>query len=103
LRAGAIAVQTYVVPLLSHGKEFGSKALAQYRGTNLVEATSQVTVQKCKWGQMRVSGFISQSEFVWPAETVKMKINDQKKKERSGPYSTSGFCSAGVSVTRQKP
>jgi len=26
-------------PLLSHGAEFGSKALAQYRGTNLVEAT----------------------------------------------------------------
>jgi hypothetical protein len=29
---------------------------------------------------MRVSGFISESESVWPAETVKMKINDQKKK-----------------------
>jgi hypothetical protein len=29
-------------------------------------------------------------------------IKDQKKKERSGPYSTSTFCSAGVHVTRQK-
>jgi hypothetical protein len=39
LRVGAIAVQTKVRPLLSHGTEFGSKALVQYRGTNLVEAT----------------------------------------------------------------
>jgi hypothetical protein len=29
---------------------------------------------------MSESGFIFQSESVWPAETVKMKINDQKKK-----------------------
>jgi hypothetical protein len=39
LNAGAIAVQTQVQPLLNHGTEFGSKALAQYRGTNFVEAT----------------------------------------------------------------
>jgi hypothetical protein len=39
LCAGAIAVQTKVRPLLSHGTEIGSKALVQYRGTNLVEAT----------------------------------------------------------------
>src|SRR5512133_1772484 len=34
----AIAVQTKVRPLLSHGTEIGPKALVQYRGTNLVEA-----------------------------------------------------------------
>jgi hypothetical protein len=33
---------------------------------------------------MSVSRFLSQSKSVWPAESVKMKINDQKKKERSG-------------------
>ena len=49
--AGAIAVQTKVRPLLSHGTEFGSKALVQYRGTNLIEATSQVTVQKFAAGR----------------------------------------------------
>jgi hypothetical protein len=36
---GAIAVQTKVRPLLSQGTEFGSKALVQYRGTNMIEAT----------------------------------------------------------------
>ena len=32
-----------------------------------------------------------------------MKIKDQKKEKSSGPYSTDGFCEAGVYVTRQKP
>jgi hypothetical protein len=51
--------------------------------------------------QMRVSGFKKLNEFIWPAEQGMMVI-DQKKKKRSGPYSTSTFCSAGVYVTRQK-
>jgi hypothetical protein len=38
LRDGAIAVQTKVRPLLSHDTGLCSKALAQYRGTNLAEA-----------------------------------------------------------------
>jgi hypothetical protein len=33
--------------------------------------------------QMRVSGFKSQNEFLWPAE-LGMRIKDQKKKESSG-------------------
>jgi len=37
-----------------------------------------------------------------PAE-FKMEIKDQKKEEGSGRYSTGGFSSAGVYVTRQKP
>jgi hypothetical protein len=52
--------------------------------------------------QVRVSGFKMLNEFIWPAEQG-MMVKDQKKKKRSGPYSTSGFCSAGVYVTRQKP
>jgi hypothetical protein len=41
------------------------------------------------------------NEFIWPAEQGIM-IKDQKKKESLDPYSTSGFCSAGVHVTMQK-
>jgi hypothetical protein len=35
----AIAVQTKVRPLLSHGTEVGSKALVQFRGTSWSEVT----------------------------------------------------------------
>jgi hypothetical protein len=38
LGIGAIAVQTKVRPLLSHDTEIGSKALVQYRGTNMIGA-----------------------------------------------------------------
>jgi hypothetical protein len=34
--------------------------------------------------QVRVSGCKMLNEFIWPAEQG-MMINDQKKKERSGP------------------
>jgi len=50
---------------------------------------------------MRVSGFKVLNEFIWPAE-FDIKIKDQKEEKRSGPYSTSIFCSAGVQVTSKK-
>ena len=69
---------------------------------NLSRSQKTVSVQDLYSGQVSVSGFKMLNEFIWPAEQG-MMIKDQKKKERSGPYSTSGFCSAGVPVTRQKP
>jgi hypothetical protein len=41
------------------------------------------------------------NEFIWPAE-VEMKKKDQKKKESSGPYTTSTFCSAGLAGHQAK-
>jgi hypothetical protein len=43
---------------------------------------------------MRESGFKAVCEF--SGQPTVMLIKDQKKKKRSGPYSTLGFCSAGV-------
>ncbi len=57
LRAGSFAVQTLVRPVLSHHAEICSKTLAQYRGTNLIGATFESTVQKFAGVQMSVSGF----------------------------------------------
>jgi hypothetical protein len=37
--------------------KIGSKALVQYRGTNIIGATTQVMVEKFAGWQMSVSGF----------------------------------------------
>jgi hypothetical protein len=58
-------------------------------------------VQDFNCGQVRVSGFNFRHELLWPAEQG-MMIKDQKKKERSGPYSTSTFCSAGLAGHQAK-
>ena len=77
----------------------GTGAVSRYK---LSRSQKSVTVQDLYCVQVSVSGCKMLNEFIWPAEQG-MMIKDQKKKESSGPYSTSGFCSAGVHITRQKP
>jgi hypothetical protein len=76
----------------------GTGAVSRYK---LSRSQITVTMQDLYCVQVSVSGCKMLNEFIWPAEQG-MMIKDQKKKERSGPYSTNAFCSAGVYVTRQK-
>ena len=75
-----------------------TRAVSRY---NFSRSQKSVTVQDLDCGQVRVSGFKMINEFIWPAE-VEMMIKDQKKKEGSGPYSTSAFCSAGLAGYQAK-
>jgi hypothetical protein len=59
----------------------GTGAVSRY---NLTRSQKSVTVQDLNYGQMRVSRFNSQNEFLWPAE-LGMRIKDQKKRKSSGP------------------
>jgi hypothetical protein len=68
----------------------------------MIGAGIKSSVQKPSGVQMRESGFISHNESLWPADCQEEK--DQKKKEHSGPYSTSGllaFTSPGKKRDKQ--
>jgi len=53
-------------------------------GYKFGRSQKNVKVQDLDCVQVRVSGCKMLNEFIWPAEQG-MMINDQKKKERSGP------------------
>jgi len=76
----------------------GTGAVSRYK---LFRSQKSVTVQGLDCVQVSVSGFKMLNEFLWPAEHG-MTIKDQKKKEHSGPYSTSAFCLAGLAGHQAK-
>ena len=60
---------------------WGTGAVSRYK---FDRSQKSVTLQDLYCGLVRVSGCKMLNEFIWPAEQG-MMINDQKKKERSGP------------------
>jgi hypothetical protein len=82
----------------SHGRNFIT--FRRDGGTNYIRLVISQGAE-CLCVAVARSGFKSCAESQLPADGQDEKI--LKEKESSGPYSTSGLCSAGVYVTTQKP